>query len=109
MRNLNKPKTLLLTLLTCAVFSANAAWWDVWQSAGDDGNAKTNGNVAAAAAKSKNAIIYVAIVNNTNTVLGSAVLKDKTGKVLYTSTKGKTCAIGGTGIWAGPMRCSCFF
>lgn len=94
MSNFNKPKTLLVTLLTCAAFSAHAAWWDAWKSAGDDGNVKTKGNAAAATAKSQSAIIYVAIVNNTNTVLGSAVLKDKTGKVLYTSTKGKICAIG---------------
>lgn len=91
-----KPKPLLLALLTCATFSVHAtSWWDTWKSAGDDGNPNTQGNAAAATAKSQSPIIYVAIVNNTNTILGSAVLKDnKTGKVVYTSTKGKTCAIG---------------
>ena len=44
MSNFNKPKTLLVTLLTCAAFSAHAAWWDAWKSAGDDGNVKTKGN-----------------------------------------------------------------
>ena len=81
MSNFNKPKTLLVTLLTCVAFSAHAAWWDAWKSAGDDGNVKTKGNAAAATAKSQGAIIYVAIVNNTNTVLGSAVLKDKNGNL----------------------------
>lgn len=88
MSNFNKPKTLLVTLLTCVAFSAHAAWWDAWKSAGDDGNINTKGNPQVVNKA------YVGLVNDTNSTLTSAVLKDKTGKVLYTSTAGRTCAAG---------------
>lgn len=98
MRSINKPKALLVALLTCAAFSANAAWWDSWKSAGDDGNVNTKGNAAAAANKGKTPQsvnkTYVGLSNQTNSTLTSAVLKDKSGNVLYTSTAGRTCAIG---------------
>lgn len=98
MRNFNKPKIMMVTLLTCVTFGAHAAWWDIWQSAGDDGNAKTKGNAAAAANKGKPPQTinktYVGLVNNTTSILTSAVLKDKAGKVLYTSTAGRTCTVG---------------
>ncbi len=98
MRSINKPKTLLVALLTCAAFSANAAWWDSWKSAGDDGNVNTKGNAAAAANKGKTPQAvnksYVGLFNQTNSILTSAVLKDKAGNALYTSTAGRTCAAG---------------
>ena len=94
-----KPKPLLLALLTCATFSVHAtSWWDTWKSAGDDGKANTKGNAAAAASKTKVSQTvsksYVGLVNNTTSILTSAMLKDKKGKVLYTSTAGRTCAVG---------------
>lgn len=94
-----KPKPLLLALLTCATFTVHAtAWWDTWKSAGDDGKANTQGNAAAAASKTKVSRTvsksYVGLVNNTTSILTSAMLKDKKGKVLYTSTAGRTCAVG---------------
>ncbi len=88
MSNFNKSKTLLVTLLTCVAFSAHAAWWDAWKSAGDDGNINTKGNPQVVNK------VYVGLVNDTKSILTSAVLKDKTGKVLYTSTAGRTCAAG---------------
>ena len=98
MRSINKPKALLVALLTCAAFSANAAWWDSWKSAGDDGNVNTKGNAAAAANKGKTPQSvnksYVGLFNQTNSILTSAVLKDKAGNALYTSTAGRTCAVG---------------
>lgn len=96
MSNFNKSKTIMVTLLTCVAFSAHAAWWDSWKSAGDDGNINTKGNGAADVSKSSQTAekLSVAVVNNTKSILTSAVLKDKTGKVLYTSTKGRTCAVG---------------
>lgn len=98
MHRINKSKTLLVALLTCAAFSANAAWWDTWKSAGDDGNVNTKGNAAAAANKGKTPQSvnksYVGLFNQTNSTLTSAVLKDKAGNALYTSTAGRTCAAG---------------
>ena len=113
MKKLNQPKLLLAVLCSAIAFNAHALFWDsLWgNNTGDDGNPNTVGNVAAAAAKSskmatsKNQsinskqqldnLLIVGVVNSTNTILASAVLKDnKTGRVPYTSTKGKTCAIG---------------
>lgn len=88
MSNFNKSKTIMVTLLTCVAFSAHAAWWDTWKSAGDDGNINTKGNPQVVNKA------YVGLVNDTKSILTSAVLKDKTGKVLYTSTAGRTCAAG---------------
>lgn len=109
MRNFNKPKIMMVTLLTCVTFGAHAAWWDIWQSAGDDGNINTKGNSAAEVSKSSQTAgklkLSVAVVNNTKSILASAVLKDKTGKVLYTSTKGRTCAAGAV-CWLHVTRSS---
>lgn len=89
----NKPKPLLIALLTCATFSAHAAWWDIWKSAGDDGNANTKGNAAASAAQQQQKIMLVGVINSTDKILGSAVLKNQAGQVVYSSKQGKTCAI----------------
>lgn len=98
MSSFNKSKTIMVTLLTCATFGAHAAWWDAWKTAGDDGNVNTKGNAAAAANKGKTPQSvnksYVGLFNQTNSILTSAVLKDKAGNVLYTSTAGRTCAVG---------------
>lgn len=98
MSSFNKSKTIMVTLLTCATFGAHAAWWDAWKTAGDDGNVNTQGNAAAAANKGKTPQAvnksYVGLFNQTNSILTSAVLKDKAGNALYTSTAGRTCAAG---------------
>ena len=93
MSSFNKSKTIMVTLLTCATFGAHAAWWDAWKTAGDDGNVNTQGNAAAAANKGKTPQAvnksYVGLFNQTNSILTSAVLKDKAGNALYTSTAGR--------------------
>lgn len=119
MRKLGQPKILLAVLCSAIAFNAHASFWDNFfgRNTGDDGNPNTVGNAAAAAARSSKIgaakqsvsssgnqsgmsrqqlanLLSVSVVNNTNTILASAVLKDnKTGKVLYTSTKGRTCAV----------------
>lgn len=83
MRNFNKPKILLISVLTCAAFSANAASWDVWKSAGDDGKFNTKGNVAAA----KNALGSTFMIENqSNSIINSVNILDKNGKLVYNNT-----------------------
>lgn len=101
MRKLGQPKILLAVLCSAIAFNAHAAFWDNFfgRNTGDDGNPNTVGNVAAQqgkvnATKAPLAKLSVGVVNNTNSTLASAVLKDKNGKILYTSTKGRTCAVG---------------
>lgn len=80
MSNFNKPKTLLVTLLTCVVFSAHAAWWDAWKSTGDDGKANTSGNVAAA----KNLAGYkFMIYNKSNSTIAKVVILKNNGQTVY--------------------------
>ena len=83
MINVNKPKTIMVTLLTCVALSAHAALLDSLKSAGDDGNPNTKGNVAAAKSsigstfkiynKSNNAIQRVVILNQK----GQSIYNDK--------------------------------
>ncbi len=100
MRKLGQPKILLAVLCSAIAFNAHASFWDnfLGKNVGDDGNVNTKGNAAAAANKGKTSQAankaYVGLVNDTKSILTSAVLKDKTGKVLYTSTAGRTCAAG---------------
>lgn len=83
MKKLTKPKTLLITLLTCAAFSANAALWDSLKSAGEDGNASTKGNAAAA----KNAIGSTFMIENqSNAAISRVNILDKNGKLIYNNT-----------------------
>lgn len=80
MSNFNKPKTLLVTLLTCVAFSAHAAWWDAWKSTGDDGKANTSGNIAAA----KNLAGYkFMIYNKSNSTIAKVVILKNNGQTVY--------------------------
>ncbi len=94
---MRKPKILLITLCSAMAINANAISFSNWfGGVGDDGKAGTSGNAAAQqskTAKSQTGKLKFNLVNRTNTVLTSAVLKDKTGKVLFTTTKGKSCAV----------------
>lgn len=83
MGNFNKPKILLISLLTCTAFNANAALWDFWKSAGDDGKVNTVGNAAAA----KNALgLTFMIENQSNSTINSVNILDKNGKLVYNNT-----------------------
>lgn len=94
---MKKPKILLVTLCSAMAINANAISFSNWfGGVGDDGKASTSGNAAAQqskTAKSQTGKLKFNLVNKTNTTLASAVLKDKTGKVLFTTTKGKSCAV----------------
>lgn len=94
---MKKPKILLVTLCSAMAINANAISFSNWfGGVGDDGKASTSGNAAAQqskTAKSQTGKLKFNLVNRTNTILASAVLKDKTGKVLFTTTKGKSCAV----------------
>lgn len=94
---MKKPKILLVTLCSAMAINANAISFSNWfGGVGDDGKASTSGNAAAQqskTAKSQTGKLKFNLVNKTNTILASAVLKDKTGKVLFTTTKGKSCAV----------------
>ncbi|MBP9769257.1 MAG: hypothetical protein KBD32_06765 [Burkholderiales bacterium] len=110
MKKFNQPKLLLAVLCSAIAFNAHASFWDsLWgKNTGDDGNPNTIGNAGARQAKANAGKIQVAklkvgVVNNTNSMLASAALKDKTGKVLYISTKGKTCAAGAV-CWLSVSR-----
>ena len=100
MQNLKYAKLWLAIVCAGSIITTNANnlnWYA--KNAGDDGNPNTVGNLAAQKAKSsqkvtKEATLYkFNLVNKTNTVLASAVIKDVNGKIVYTSTKGKTCDI----------------
>lgn len=87
----NKPKILIAVLCSVVAFSANA---NIWSSVGDDGNPNTVGNAGAQKllqTKQTVAPFMLNVVNNTNSVLALAVVKNASGKTLLTTTSGKKC------------------
>lgn len=87
----NKPKVLVAVLCSVVAFSANA---NIWSSVGDDGNPNTVGNAEAqksSQTKQTVAPFVLNVVNNTNSVLALAVVKNSSGKTLFTTNSDKKC------------------
>jgi hypothetical protein len=84
----NKPKVLVAVLCSVVAFSANA---NIWSSVGDDGNPNTVGNAGAQKSSQTVAPFMLNIVNNTNSVLALAVVKNSSGKTLFTTNSNKKC------------------
>lgn len=84
-----KPKRLIAILCSMVVMSAHA---DMWSSIGDDGNPNTIGNAGAKKShQSKSVAIpfILNVVNNTNAVLTTGIVRNSAGKTLFTTAKGK--------------------